>query len=302
MTRLRNSPQLAGIFLILFLISASAQSEAGPISFNTALPVAKGEFLFRELGMVLRSRGATRQQDLRVQGTLSVLAYGVTRDLTLFGVVPYINKTLDLTTPQGRASLGASGLGDTTLIARYSLYARDRPGQTQRLAPLVGLQIPTGKSDQSRALGRLPQSLQPGSGAWDPIVGVIWTWQTLQWELDSSFTYQANTPAHDFRFGNVARFDLSYQYRVWPRELGAGVPGFVYAVLESNVLVTGRNTMGGMPVPGSGGTTWLLDPGIQYVTKRFIVEGVVQLPVAQQLNGQGLKNDYAFLFGFRVSF
>jgi len=295
---------IVALAMALLMMPMPPSALAGPITFNTALPVAKGEYIFREQALVLRSTGdpTPMQQDLRVNGALSVLAYGVTRDLTLFGIVPYLDKTVDVTTPQGRISRGGSGLGDTTLLARYTLYAHDQPGETQRVAPFVGLQIPTGKSDQRDGFGRLPQPLQVGTGAWDPIVGVTGTWQTLQWELDSSLQYQANTPAHDFRFGDQFRFDLSFQYRVWPRELEAGVPGFLYGLLESNLIWNGHNTFAGVQDPNSGGTTWSLDPGLQYVTKRFIVEGVVQVPVVQQLNGQGLKNDYAFLVGFRVAF
>lgn len=293
------------LFFVMLLVAIRPRSsEAGPITFNTALRVAKGESIFREQAIILR---ATRdpspmQRDLRVQSALSVLAYGVTRDLTLFGIFPYLDMRLDATTDQGRVSRGDSGPGDAVLVTRYVLYARDRPGETQRLAPFVALKIPTGASDQQDRFGRLPQPLQLGSGSWDPIVGLIGTWQTFDWEFDSAFQYRANTPAHDFRFGNEARFDMSFQYRVWPRQLELGVPAFLYGVLESNLIVAGKNETAGIPDLNSGGTTWMLDPGIQYVTKRFILEGAVQIPVIQRLNGQALKQDYMVTAGFRVSF
>jgi hypothetical protein len=45
-----------------------------------------------------------------------------------------------------------------------------------------------------------------------------------------------------------------------------------------------------------------LSPGLQYVTKRWIVEGVVQLPVVQNLHGTALENDYVLRAGFRFNF
>lgn len=277
---------------------------AGPITFNTALPVAKGEFILREQIQILRSTGdpSPMNRDLRVLAVPSVLAYGVTRDLALFGIASYLDKTLDATAGAGRQQRGDSGLGDVMLVSRYTIYALDRLGETRRFAPFLGLKFPTGESDQRDSLGRLPQPIQLGSGSWDPLLGAIFTWQTFQWEFDASVQYRFNTVAHDFQFGDEARLDLSFQYRLWPRTLEAGVPAFLYGVLESNLIRNEKNTVGGVRDPDSGGTTWFLAPGLQYVTKRVILEAVVQVPVVQNLNGLALKNDYIVSAGFRVSF
>ena len=48
--------------------------------------------------------------------------------------------------------------------------------------------------------------------------------------------------------------------------------------------------------------TLYLSPGLQYVTKRWIVEGGVQVPVVQNLNGLALENDYVVRAGFRFNF
>lgn len=277
---------------------------AGPITFNTALPVAQGEFILREQVQILRSTGdpSLANRDLRVLAVPSVLAYGVTRDFTLFGIVPYLDKTIDFTSTAGRQRRGASGLGDSTVLGRYTIYARDRLGETIRVAPFLGLEIPTGTDTRQDSLGRLPQPLQLGSGSWDPLVGTMFTWLTFDWEFDAAVQYKRNTEANDFTFGDEARLDLSFQYRLWPRELEAGVPAFLYGVLESNLIRNDKNTAGGIRDPDSGGTIWFLAPGLQYVTKRVILEAVVQVPVVQRLNGLALKNDYIVSAGFRVSF
>lgn len=277
---------------------------AGPITFNTALPVSDGEFILREQVQILRSTDdpSPMNRDLRVLAVPSVLAYGATRDLTLFGIVPYLEKTLDATAGSGRQQRGDSGLGDVMLVSRYTVYALDRLGETRRLAPFLGLKFPTGESDQRDNLGRLPQPLQLGSGSWDPFVGTIFSWQTFEWEFDSAVQYRFNTSAHDFQFGDEARLDLSFQYRLWPRTLGAGVPDFLYGVLETNVIWAGKNESAGFRDPDSGGLVWFVAPGLQYVTKRVILEAIIQIPVRQDLNGLGLKNDYIVSAGFRVNF
>ena len=144
--------------------------------------------------------------------------------------------------------------------------------------------------------------MQPGSGAWDAFGGVVATFQTLDYQIDGQVSYRGNGEANDFEAGDVARLDGSLQYRLWPRKLGSGVPGFLYGVLEAGLVYRDNNRVGGIDDPNSGGTTLFLTPGLQYVTKRWIVEGVVQLPVIQDLNGTALENDYVIRAGFRVNF
>ncbi len=286
------------------LVAGTSSSEAGPITFNSALPVAKGEFILRGQAILTRSTGdpGSTNRDLRVLTIPTVLAYGATRNLALFGIVPYLNKTRDSTTSSGRVRRGDSGLGDSTFLARYTILSIDRLGDTRRFAPFVGLKIPTGDDNERDSLGSLPQPLQLGSGSWDPIVGTSFTWQTFDWEFDSAVQYRFNTKANNFEFGDQARVDMSFQYRIWPRTLGSGVPAFFYTVLESNLIHAGKNEAGGVTNPNSGGTTWFLAPGLQYVTRRIVLEAIVQLPVVQDLNGTALKNDYSVSGGFRVNF
>jgi hypothetical protein len=144
--------------------------------------------------------------------------------------------------------------------------------------------------------------VQPGSGAWDAFGGAVVTYQTLEFQIDSQLSYRANGEANNFQAGNVARLDASLQYRLLPRNLGAGVPGFLYGVLEAGFVYRDNNQVGGIDDPNSGGTTLFLTPGLQYVTRRWIVEGGVQLPVVQNLNGLALENDYVARAGFRFNF
>ena len=289
---------------VLLLTAGAARSEAAPITSSTALAVAEGEFILREQVVVLRSTDdpGPKDRDLRVLTVPSVLVYGATRNLTLFGIVPYVDKTLEETIAGQRQRRGDSGIGDVILLSRYTLYSVDRLGETRRFAPFVGLKLPTGDDDDRDSLGILPQTLQLGSGSWDPIMGTIFTWQTFDWEFDSAVQYRFNTEANNFEFGDQARLDLSFQYRLWPRELGAGVPAFFYGVLESNLIYAGKNEEGGISKPDSGGTTWFLAPGLQYVTKRVVLEAIVQIPAVQDLNGLALNNDYIVSAGFRVNF
>lgn len=291
--------------LLAAVIGGAREARGAPQTFNTALPVATGEFIFR--GQFLYKSASedptTLDRDIDVLGGVSVLGYGAARDVVLFGVVPYLDKELDVTLPGGdRVSRGTSGIADARLFARYTLVQEDMKGRNFRVAPFAGLEFPTGDDDDRDALGPLPPALQLGSGSWDPFFGVVVTYQTLDYQIDAQAAYKANTPANDFAFGDEARLDASFQYRVWPRELGAGVPGFLYAGLEANFLHQGKNEAAGIADPNSGGDTLFLSPSLQYVTRRWVLESVLQVPVTQDLNGTGVEDDVTVRAGFRVNF
>ena len=285
-------------------ILAAGSTWGAPVTFNTALPVGGGEFVAR--GMVVVSQpgedpGAS-DRDLSTKSLVTVLGYGVTHKLAVFGVLPYVDKKLDLTEAGGRISRSASGVGDASVFARYTLVQHDQPGRTFRIAPFAGVKAPTGDDDNRDTFGRLPPSVQSGSGAWDVFGGIVATYQTFALQADGQVSYRVKNKANGFDPGDELRLDGSLQYRLWPRQLGGGVPSFLYGVLETNLVHRDRNEMNGNEDANSGDTTVFLSPGLQYVTKRWIVEGAVQLPVVQNLRGTALENDYVVRAGVRFNF
>ncbi len=294
-----------GTIALYALMGWTAAAWAAPETFNTALPVAKGEFIFREQFLYKKASDDTSPADREVEvlGGISVLGYGITGDLAVFGVLPYLDKELDVTTPDDqRVTRSTNGIGDARLFGRYTIFKNNFPGGNFRVAPFAGIELPTGDDDDSDGLGTLPATLQLGSGSWDPFAGVVVTYQTLDYQIDVSGSYKVNTEANGFEFGNEARFDASFQYRLWPRELSGGVPGFLYGVVETNLIYQGKNEINGTDDPDSGGTTLFIAPGLQYVTKRWILEAIVQLPAFQDLGGTALEDDFAVRAGFRFNF
>jgi hypothetical protein len=177
--------RLNGLLLLMLLIAISRISWSAPITFNTALPVAKNEFILRQQFVVNKSghdaSGADR--DLTTWSAISVLGYGVSSKLALFGVLPYVNKSLDITVSGQRLNRDNDGLGDVSLFGRYTAYQQDWPGRTLRIAPFAGFKAPTGKDDATDSLGRLPPSVQHGSGTWDTFGGILTTYQILDISL-----------------------------------------------------------------------------------------------------------------------
>ena len=301
---LRNFKVFICVFIVLQTFIMFTSTFAAPITFNTALPVAKGEGIFRIQTKYIRSTDdpGPLDRELNVWALPVVGVYGITEKLAVFGIVPVLDKKLDVDTPMGRKTRSTSGLGDITFLARYTIWKKDGPGRTLRIAPFFGLEVPTGEDKKRDSLGRLPQTLQLGSGSWDPLLGIVITRQTLDWQIDASASYKFNIEANNFEFGDIARLDLSYQHRILPRKLEFGVPAFVYAVLENSLTWQDNNKVDGVDDRNSGGASWFLTPGIQYVSKRFVAEAAVQLPVVQDLNGEALENDFTAILSFRVNF
>ncbi|MFQ5784947.1 MAG: transporter [Alphaproteobacteria bacterium] len=301
----RRSTCRAGGLALAILAGLAGVARAAPETFNTALPVPKGEFIFREQFLYKKASDdpSPADREVTVGGGISVLGYGVTGDFAVFGVLPYLHKSLDVTTAGGqRVTRDTDGIGDARLFARYTVFHDDAPGRTFRVSPFAGVELPTGDDDDSDALGTLPATLQLGSGSWDPFVGIVATYQTLAYEVDVATSYKANTEANGFAFGDEARFDASLQYRLWPRVLKGGLPGFLYGVLETNLIHQDKDEIGGADDPNSGGVTLFVSPGVQYVTRRWVLEAIVQLPAFQDLNGSALEDDFTVRAGFRFNF
>jgi len=102
---------------------------ASPATFVTALPVALDQILAR----VDADTALVESNLVYAQFPVSV-ALGATSSLALFATFQQGFTSLD----QNGQTSTSSGPRDTLLFARYTLYKRDRPKTTLRLAPLAG--------------------------------------------------------------------------------------------------------------------------------------------------------------------
>ncbi|MDE2290820.1 MAG: transporter, partial [Elusimicrobia bacterium] len=120
-------------------------------------------------------------------------------------------------------------------------------------------------------------------------------------EVDADLSYLRGTWARDFKAGDRLSQDASLQVRLWPRTLAAaGVPSYLYGVLEAANVYQAEDEAGGARDADSGGYQLFVTPGLQWVTERAVVEAAVQVPAVQRLNGGALRSDFNLLGGFRV--
>jgi hypothetical protein len=231
-----------------------------------------------------RFGGMNRQVDRFEART--VLGYGLTSKLALFGVLPLVN--VDRTF--GDVSTSDFGLGDAALFARYEVFRSDHLGRTLRIAPYVGVRLPTGRDGKT------------GDGSVDVFGGVIATFARTQWVLDSQLRYDLNREADGFDRGNSVSFESSFQYRLAPGKVTQDTKAFVFGVLELSANHYERNRLGGVTDPNSGGFQLYLTPGLQYATRRWIADFGVKVPIVNDLNGTALEPDYSILTSIRINF
>ncbi|MDX1458938.1 MAG: transporter [Marinobacter sp.] len=287
------------------LVMAPIPALSAPNTFNTALPVAQGEFIWRSQGIVRdRSDDGPLDRKVSVRALGNAVGYGVNSDLALFASVPYFFRiSLDITTPSGRVNRDAHGLGDASVFARYTVFREDFTGATFRIAPFIGFTAPTGDDNDRDRFGELPRPLQTGDGAWDGFLGVVTTYQTLDYQLDGQLLRRENGRHDGYAAGDELHLDGSLQYRLWPGNLEglSGTPAFVYALLEFNLVHRERDELNGQKTE-SGGLQWLAAPGLQYVSRRWIVETSVQLPMIDDPHGDAVTDDSVWRIGFRRNF
>ena len=265
-------------------LSVVSSLSAAPITFNTALPLSEGGVVVREQLIFSRSSNADIQVE---QATaLTVAGYGATPKLAVFGTLPFTHIETDF----GDTNTTDTALGDGTLFFRYEAYRQDRSGATNRLAPLIGVRLPTGEEGET------------GDGSVDIFGGLVATIATTDFNFGGQILYTANRKADGLEVGDTLAIDVSWQRRVWPRELSASTKGFLFGVLEGNLTRQGDTRLEGTVVEDSSGVRFSVSPGVQYVTRWWIADIAATIPVADSFDSSFVEPDFSVLTSIRVNF
>jgi len=289
--------------LAVFMLPASASGVA--INSDVGLTPFKGQWIYRSQLRYTKKADDPSPQDRKfdVVTMPQTLVYGLTEKASVILTIPFLSKELDSTTDGIRTSRGDAGLGDLLLLGKYRLYAKDYPTAASRFSIVAGTDLPTGQSGDADARGKLPRDLQLGSGSADPLVGGAYTWQSLDDEWDASLTYQFNTTANKFEFGDVLTYTVAYQRRVWPFTLPErGLYAQWNVVLEANGQWEQQAQDHSRRIDNTGGHLLFLSPGVQVATKYFVAETSIQLPVLQNLNGNQIEPDFVLVASVRATF
>ncbi len=335
-----------GIATILFLIihtgTAAAhhpsagfgQGTSGPITTISATPVPANRWSFdlradylkfkRMEDSRLEELAAAGQEVHSIDDERSVFfsaGYGFTDDLSLGFHIPYISRRgireghLEAGTPEVHVHGDSEGIGDLTLLGTWRFSRQERAGAD--VALLFGLKLPTGSTDEKDRGGeRFATEFQPGSGSWDPLIGVAASRKWRAASLDGSLLYTVATKgAQDTDLGDMLHFGAALSRRLVPghshtdesRAVGGPEHGRRHShmswdfILEATGDWKGKQTVRGIKDENSGGTMILISPGVRmnYYDKWsvYLSAGV---PILQDWNGTQHDASYRVLLGFNA--
>ena len=231
------------LFLVLFLfipLSTYAAPEvwAAPMTFPAASPISAGDMVFRIQPFILTGTDLRREAIAETVGL-----YGLSSKITfIVEETPFQYNQIGLPTPVYHVD-HSWGPGDISFLPRYTFWEHDGVGTTNRLSAITGALIPVGPHNDSNAYGRLPEVLQPGSGAWGTKNGLIFTRQTLNAEIDGYGGFVHHTVSGGYQLGNEYFADDSLQRRIAPKLGDTGVPNVeTYLLLETNFIVSEKDS------------------------------------------------------------
>ena len=286
--RKRLAASLLGALGAVAVFAAPARAQ---LTFPGASPISAGNLVVRTQPEVTNAGGGFSSLSDR-----NVLIYGASPDLAF---VVQNNSIVSNSVDIGGRRITATGFGDTLFQTRYTIFQQDGIGSTIRVAPIIGLDIPTGMTDANRAM---PRGAQPGTGAWGTRDALTASWQTLYWGGGAEIGYQANATAGGYRFGSPIYADVGVHYLLWPHNLEGEVDGELYASLESNYTSSPANLNFGQTVGGTGGQLLLVDPGVIWTTALYSISFTALLPANQRIAANGGRYNYGAALFFRRSF
>ena len=217
-----------------------------------------------------------------------------TPDLDVFVDIPYvIRRFLEV---ENHAIIGSKqrseGWGDMQLVGDYRFW---KQGGTS-LGAVAGLQFPTGSTKELNSAGtRLEPELQPGSGAYDYILGGVYTLEAGRSALAANATYVLTTQgAQEFEAGDILTVSASYEYAINP-----GWRNFVvWTGVDSVYQYEQKDKSDGVKDDDSGGQTILAGPVFKIrANEHLAVTGSLLFPVYQHLGGVHQQLDYEWMLG-----
>lgn len=263
-----------------------SNSHAAAITFNTALPISQHQRIAR--GLVSYEKSSSKQSSLERDSLslASVFAYGINSKLAVFGVLPTGSIRLRSTDQQS----DQSAFGDAQLFGRYEVWRSDNSGATKRIAPFFGVRLATGENGVN------------SDGTTDTFGGVVFTSASTKQNFDVQLKFDLNGSNNGLDAGNAFSIDTSWQRRIAPINISAETRGFWFAALETNIQYTEKSSLLGEPNINSGGFIASIAPGMQYVTRRWITELAIRIPIVSNLNGESLEPDFTIFTGIRTNF
>ena len=237
------------------------------------------------------------------------MMYGLTDTLTVVANIPYTKVTMDQVTRMGPDfTLQSKGVGDVKIAGLYTLYEKER----SKLIFNAGLSLPTGSinaADDTPAGSdqRLPYTMQLGSGTYDVLSKLTYTYGEDNWAWGSQLNAIFRTGENDngYRLGN------QYGFSIWASRNVTDYASISFCIDGTksddvnvanllNMAPMARNNLnGGERVDLLVGANFIVPNG-PLEGNRFAFE--FGKPIHQERPGSPLEADYRLTVGWQLAF
>ncbi|NQV29942.1 MAG: transporter [Candidatus Marinimicrobia bacterium] len=273
--------------LWLGLILLVTQSYAGGISVDAGLTPAENRWIVRVQArqMSMSSQNILPAVSMKTNATVVMAAYGLRPNVTLIGMQAWMNRDMVM---MGNSQV-SSGFADLNLLLKYLVYRNNSRTSTLGVAATTKLTLPTGDDSISDEY-------------WSLTPGLYLSYRLDTWAFDASTTYRIQSLFNDSEIELERGWEfnvdaaLARQYSVGSFRNVAIAP-----VLESNLLVRRADYAVGDSSPGKSSLLFL-SPGLKWTYNSLILEGLVQIPVWEDLPEGSLQNDLRGQLGLRFMF
>jgi len=238
------------------------------------------------------------------RSTLMEIHYGLTDRISLSSTINFAQKDRTTGTDGSfeRSSLSTRGIGDALFLVSYTILKQSL-FKPHLLLISAGAKAPLGSSSLERDGVPLNADMQPGTGAWDGVFLVYWSYSMLpRWKttLFATANYRFSGANKRFNATDLYRFGngLSFAF-------GAGKPAgtkFSYA-LALLYRTTTQDERNDADIFNTGGRWLSVAPSFQYsLTSKTDVRLAGRYPIAQSLRGTQPSTSFAASISFFYKF
>jgi hypothetical protein len=240
------------------------------------------------------------------------MMYGVTNDLTLMAMLPYVVKDMDHITRSNQSfNTDSEGIGDIKITGLYQVLNENQ----QRIHLNAGISIPSGSIEARDTTPAgpdqlLPYPMQLGSGTLDLHPGITYLGQTGDWSWGSQIigTIRLGENSNSYKFGDqimltawgARKFSdwASTSLRIKGRNWG-NISGMDSRLNPNLVPTADPNRRGGTQIDIGFGINLFVPEG-DLRSGRLAIE--FDVPIYRALSGPQLETDWQLTAGLQFSF
>lgn len=208
--------------------------------------------------------------------------YAFSEKFSLYAVVPFA--------PSYRIGpYHSSGLEDAFLQGEYAFYTKENKRRSDQATLVLNVSLPTG--------GTIKNPLT-GNGAMAFFSGLTFQRLYVDYFGYTSQGFLYPTAHHGFQTG------WSYLYQFgFGKCLAYKTDRWIFAgQVELGGDYSAKNTYKGITLEDTGGNVIFVTPSLWYSKRRLILQFGVGFPILQDLNGDQINFDYAWVFDIRYTF